>query len=194
MALLGSLSNYLPSMGSWKDVVSMVVWGFLLIGGTTFIALFIKQKVKYKYFGIVLKRRQSLESGVPESAVNYGKAGYFFDRKTGRTVFRIKYGMFPWQQFEMSKLPDPNFMIGNMVAYEQLNKDNLVQCKIDVDWTGKFKLAPVEDDLKHAAYLDFYEKEKVLNTSKMTPITVGFIVLGVILVAGIIVFYFLSKA
>ena len=193
MALLGGLGSMLPDFGSWQSLVSTLIWGLVLIGGITFGAIWVRNKIKYQYFGIVLRRRQSL-SKLPESVISYGKAGYFVNKKKGRTVFRIKYGKMPWQMFELSKLPDPEFMVGNMVIYEQLNKDNLVQCKMDVDWSGGLSLKPVEDDLKHAAYLDFYEKEQVLSTSRLTPLTVGFIVLGVILTAGIIVFYFLSKA
>jgi len=193
MALLGGLGSMLPDFGSWQSLVSTLIWGLVLIGGITFGAIWVRNKIKYQYFGIVLRRRQSL-SKLPESVISYGKAGYFVNKKKGRTVFRIKYGKMPWQMFELSKLPDPEFMVGNMVIYEQLNKDNLVQCKMDVDWSGGLNLKPVEDDLKHAAYLDFYEKEQVLSTSRLTPLTVGFIVLGVILTAGIIVFYFLSKA
>jgi len=193
MKLLGNMGNLLPKFASWQSLISTFIWSIILIGVITIAAIYIRNNIKYKYFGIVFRRRQSI-NGRPESVINYGKAGYFVNRKKGRTVFKIKYGKMPWQQFELHKLPDPEFMIGNIVAYEQLNKDNLVQCKIDVDWSGNLNLKPVEDDLKHAAYLDFYEKQQTLNISKLTPLTVGFIVLGVILTAGIIVFYFLSKA
>ena len=192
MVNLGGVSNLLPSFGSWQSLMSTFIWGLVLIGVIVFGAIYARNKIKYKYFGIIFKRRQSTD-GMPESVMNYGKAGYFISKKKRRTIFRVKFGAMPWQVVELSKLPDPKYMIGNMVAYEQLNKDNLVQCKINVDWNGGLNLKPVEDDLKHAAYLDFYDKEQVLSTSKLTPLTVGFVVLGVILTAGIIVFYFLSK-
>lgn len=178
---------------SLQSFIKMLFWGAIIGGGLGFGIKAIRDKLKYQYFGIIFKRRQSIEEGMPESRVSFGKAGYF-KKKSGKSVFRIKYGAMPWQQVELSKLPDPNFMIDKIVAYEQLNKDNLVQCKIDIDWNGLLKIEPVEDDLKYGAMLDIYEKDRILETKKITPLLIGMTILGVILVAGIIVFYFLSKA
>jgi len=190
-----SIDSLMPSMGAFSlaSFVKMLIYGSFIGGCLGFGIKFIKDKIKYQYFGIVLRRRQSLEQGIPESKVIWGKAGYF-TKKGGKSVFRIKWGLMPWQQVELSKLPNPEHMIDRFVVYEQLNKDNLVQCKIDIDWDGGLKIEPVEDDLKYGAMLDIYDKERILDTKKLTPLIVGMLVMGLILVAGIIVFYFLTKA
>jgi len=195
MSFFSSISSFAPSINSVGSVINVAIWG-LVIGVTiSVLVTLIKNKIKYKYVGEVFKRRQSIQGGEePSSEIYGGKAGYFKNKKTKRTVFRIKYGLMPWHIIELNKLPDPKYMIGNKVYYQQLNKDNFVQAKMDVDWEGKFKLTPVEDDTKSMAMMDIYDKQQVLNTSKLTPITVGFVVMGVILVTGIVVFYFLGKA
>lgn len=188
------LASLAPSLSfSLDSFVKMLLWGSLIGGGLGFIIKTIKDKVKYQYFGLILRKRQSLEDGVPESKTIWGKAGYF-TKRTGKTVFRIKYGAMPWQQVELSKLPDPSFMIDRIVMYEQLQKDNLVQCKIKIDWDGGLNIFPVEDDLVYGAQLQIYEKGMILDQNKLSPMVVGMTILGFILVAGIIVFYFLSKA
>jgi len=191
---LGSLIPLNFGSFSFKSLVNMFIWGSVIGSGLGVLIKVILDKVKYIYWGEVFKRRQEFESEIPSAKVIRGKAGYFKNRKNGRTVFRIKYGLMPWQQIELSKLPNPEYMVGNTVYYLQLNKDNLVQAKLSLDWDAGLKLKPVEDDLKHAAYLDYYDKERVLETSKLTPVTVGTIVLCMIIVAFIIGFYFLSKA
>lgn len=186
--------SLVPSMGfSLDSFVKMLLWGSLIGGGLGITIKILKDKIKYQYFGVILRKRQSLEEGIPETKTVWGKAGYF-KKRSGKSVFRIKYGAMPWQQVELSKLPDPSYMIDKIVAYEQLNKDNLVQCKIKIDWDGGLNIEPVEDDLKYGAMLDMYEKGKTLDASKLTPMVVGMTILGFILVAGIIVFYFLTKA
>lgn len=186
------VSSYFPNIGSLSNFIPMLVWG-IIFGGVLIVAvIFIRNKLKYVYYGIIFKRRQSLEEGIPESKVLKGKAGYF--NKKGKSVFRIKYGIKPWDMVELNKLPDPNYMLDNLAVYEQLNKDNLVQCKMDIDWDGGLKIVPVEEDLKYGALIDIYEKDKVLDTKKISTTTVGMIIIGMILVAGIIVYYFLSKA
>jgi len=175
-------------------IMNIVIWGVLLGGSVGVIIKVIRDKLKYKYQGEIFKRRQSDVEGIPDAVNLSGKAGYFKDKKTGRTVFRIKFGMMPWQQVQLNKLPDPKYMIGNKVYYVQLNKDNLVQAKLEVDWNGKFILNPVEDDLKAMAMMDIKDKESALNVTKMTPLVVGMVVMGLIIMSGIIVFYFLGKA
>lgn len=188
-------NSLMPSLSSFSlnSFVSMFLWGSLIGGGIGIGIKLLRDKIKYQYFGIILRRRQSLEEGIPETKTVWGKAGYF-TKRSGKSVFRIKYGVMPWQQVELSKLPDPQHMIDRIVAYEQLNKDNLVQCKIGIDWDGGLNIEPVEDDLKYGAMLDIYDKGKALDTSKITPMVVGMTILGFILVAGIVVFYFLTKA
>ena len=189
------INSLMPNLGTFSTVsfIKMLIYGSLIGGCLGFAIKFIKDKIKYQYFGIILRRRQSLEQGIPESKVVFGKSGYF-TKKGGKSIFRIKYGSMPWQHVELSKLPDPEHMIDRFVVYEQLNKDNLVQCKIDIDWDGGLKIEPVEDDLKYGAMIDIYDKERILETKKLTPMVVGMLVIGLILVAGIIVFYFLTKA
>jgi len=194
MGALTSLSKYIPAMDSWGAIINIIVWGLVLGVSIGVIVKVIRDKLKYKYQGEIFKRRQSDVEGIPDAVNLNGKAGYFKDRKTGRTIFRIKFGAMPWQQVQLNKLPDPKYMIGNKVYYVQLNKDNLVQAKLEVDWNGKFKLNPVEDDLKAMAMMDIKDKENALNVTKMTPLVVGMVVMGLIIMSGIIVFYFLGKA
>ena len=194
MSFLTSISQYVPAIDSWGSIIKILIWGLLLGVSVGMIIKVIRDKLKYQYQGEIFKRRQSDSEGIP-SAVNLsGKAGYFKDKKTGRIIFRIKFGLMPWQQVQLNKLPDPKYMIGNKVYYVQLNKDNLVQAKLDVDWNGKFTLNPVEDDLKAMAMMDIKDKESALNVTKMTPLVVGMVVMGLIIMSGIIVFYFLGKA
>ena len=194
MSFLTSITAYIPAMDSWSSIINILVWGLVLGVSIGVIVKVIRDKIKYKYQGEIFKRRQSNVEGVPDAVNLSGKAGYFKDRKTGRVVFRIKFGVMPWQQVQLNKLPDPKYMIGNKVYYVQLNKDNLVQAKMEVDWNGKFTLNPVEDDLKAMAMQDIKDKDNVLNVSKMTPVVVGMVVMGLIIMSGIIVFYFLGKA
>ena len=194
MGALSSISQYIPAVDSWGSIINILVWGLVLGVSIGVIVKVIRDKLKYKYQGEIFKRRQSDVEGIPDAVNLNGKAGYFKDRKTGRTIFRIKFGAMPWQQVQLNKLPDPKYMIGNKVYYVQLNKDNLVQAKLDVDWNGKFTLNPVEDDLKAMAMMDIKDKESALNVTKMTPLVVGMVVMGLIIMSGIIVFYFLGKA
>jgi len=187
--------QFIPGIGSVGSIAKMSVYGLLigtcLAGGIKFVRDF----VKYKYSAEVFKRRQeSFEDNLPQAQIISGKAGYFTRKSTGRNVFRIKYGKMPWERIELTKLPDPKYMIGNKVYYMQLQKDNFVQAKVSIDWDSGLKLEPVEDDLKYGAMQDILEKDGVLEQKRLTPLVAGIIVTGVILVAGIIVFYFLSKA
>lgn len=188
------LASIAPTAAGTASFLKMVIWGTLAISIITFVSIMIRNKVKYQYSAEVFKRRQDeFQDGLPTAVVLKGKAGYFMKR-TGKTVFRIKFGAMPWQQIELSKLPDPKYMIGNKVTYVQLNKDNYVQCKVEIDWLGKFSLEPVEDDLKYGASLDIAEKSAILKTESALARAMPFIMMGLILIAGIIVFYFNSKA
>jgi hypothetical protein len=190
-----SFESLIPSMGSFSlgSFIKVLLYGSIIGGGLGFGIKFIRDKIKYQYFGLIFRRRQSLEYGVPESKVVWGKAGYF-TKRSGKSTFKIKYGLMPWQQVELSKLPDPKHMIDKIVAYEQLNKDNLVQCRMNVDWDGGLDIQPVEDDLKYGAMLDIYDKGRTLENKILSPTVIGMMILGIILTAGIIVFYFLGKA
>ena len=184
----------MPSAGGVSSFLSVIIWGTIVITIVTIIAIIIRNKVKYQYSGVIYKRRQeNLQTGLPESVIIEGKAGYFVKKKR-KTVFRIKWGKMPWQQVELTKLPDPKYMVGNKVYYVQLNKDNYVQCKAEIDWEGAFKLEPVEDDLKYGAELDMAEKGVILDTKSTWDRAAPFVAMGIFLVVGIIVFYFNSKA
>jgi len=193
---LFSFSQLIPSFNFGGDLIGSFVKVFIFGGIMIFLAIIVKMiislKFTYIYRAEIFKRRQDYD-GMQTSVVSYGIAGYF-KKRSGKTVFRIRYGIRPSQVIELSKLPDPNYMIGNKVTYLQLNKDNFVQAKVKIDWEGKFQLEPVEDDLKFSAQLDIDERNRVLDTQKIKPVVVGMIVMGMIIVAGIIVFYFLSKA
>ena len=183
------------SFNSMSSFITTLIWGALVITIVTFIAILIRNKVKYTYYGYIYKKRQDdFYTNIPESKTVQGKAGYF--NKKGKTVFRIKFGMMPWQQIELSKLPDPTYMIDNNVYYLQLNKDNYVQAEMKIDWEGevrKLSLEPVEDDLKYGAKLDLAEKDRILNPKSTLEKITPFIVLGLIIFAGIITMYFIQK-
>lgn len=193
MGFFTSLNNLGFSAGMLESFLVVFAWGSLAGAIISAVGILIYRKIKYVYQGEIFKRRQDdLETGVPQSTIVSGIAGYF--NKKGKTIFRIKYGVMPWSKIELTKLPDPKYMIGNKVYYLQLNKDNWVQAKLFIDWNGELKLEPVEDDLKYGAMLDIYEKDRVLEAGKLSPVVVGMMIMGLIIVSGIVVFYFLSKA
>lgn len=187
------LTSLIPSAGSMASFVKTVMWGTILLTIFTTLAVIIRNKVKYQYYGFVFRRRQEdFQTGLPTSVRLNGKAGYF--SKKGKVVFRIKYGIMWWQQVQLTKLPDPQYMIGNTVFYIQLNKDNYAQAKLNVDWTKKgLSLEPVEDDLKYGAKLDIAEKDSILKTQSRLQQAAPFIILGIILMAGMIILYFIQR-
>ena len=188
-----SFSSFIPNASSISSFINILFWGGLVTVVFVVAGIMIYRKVKYQYYGEIYKRRQGIGGeGIPSAVIVRGKAGYF-TKKTGKTVFRIKWGELPWKKIELSKLPDPDHMIGNKVVYLQLNKDNLIQAKVSIDWNGVFKLEPVEDDLKYGAQLSMEENTKILDQKRMSPVVVGMVVMGLILISGIVVFYFLTK-
>ena len=191
--LSGITSKIIPTGINLGSMVWTMIW--IICGGAvlTLVGIFVRNRMKYVYYGLVFKRRQESIEGIPQAMIVQGKAGYF-KRKSGKSVFRIKYGMMPWQKIETSQLPDPKYMMGNTVILLQLQKDNYAQAKVKVNWEGEFNLEPIDDSLKFDALLELSEIDKVLATKKMSPVTVGMVVIGLIIVAGIIVYYFLGKA
>ncbi len=191
---LSKLSGIFGS-GGGTSFVTTLIWGLLIISVVVVVAIMIRNKVKYTYYGYIYKRRQDdLDTHLQRSQNIQGKAGYF--NKKGKTVFRIKFGSMPWQQVELTKLPDPNYMVGNNVYYLQLNKDNYVQAEMAIDWEGEkrgLKLEPVEDDLKYGAKLDLLEKSNILDTKSAFEKVAPMLVLGLIIFAGIITMYFLQQ-
>lgn len=192
---ISQLTNWIPlDFGSGMAMIRTLLWGLIIGFAIAFLIIFIRNKAKYKYYGLVFKRRQESIEGIPQAMLIQGKAGYF-KKKSGRTVFRIKWGSMPWQQVETSQLPDPKYMLGNTVILLQVQKDNYTQAKIGVDWEGEdFTLEPIDDSLKFDALLELSEVDRVLDTRKISPVTVGLIIMGLIIVTGIIVYYFLGKA
>ncbi len=192
----GTLGGF--SMAGVMQFLMIIVWGIIIIVPITVIALAIRNHMKYAYTARVFKRRQGDPfSGLPQSKKIEGKAGYFKRRKTGQTVFRIKFGKMPWQQIEVTKMPNPDHMQGNEVTYLQVQKDNFIQARSEIDWqTATTRIYPVEDDTTYGVNLDMKQKGTVLSSSgerfKQNALMVGGMVM--LLVAGIIVFYFLSKA
>lgn len=186
-------SQLIPNVGSWDSFFSILIWGVIFIGLITTAAIYGRNKVKYTYRAEVFKRRQEdFDSGIPSSKSIEGKAGYFVVR--GRTVFRIRYGWLPWQQIELTKIPDPKYMVDSKVYYIQLQKDNYVQAKFSIDWEGDFSLKPVEDDLKYGAQLDMMQKDAILNTKTTWEKFGGPIMMSFIFIAGIMAMYFVSKS
>jgi len=195
----GSLASYIPmDFGSGIGMLKVLLWSLIIGGGLGFLVVFLRNKIKYQYYGLVFKRRQESLEGIPQAMLVQGKAGYF-KKKSGRTIFRVKYGFMPWQQVETSQLPDPKFMLGNTVVFLQVQKDNFAQAKIVVNWEGSeeegniFKLEPIDDSLKFDALLELSEMDRVLDTKRMTPMVVGMMVIGFIIVTGIIVLYLVGR-
>ncbi len=155
----------------------------------------VKNKVKFKYRAEIERRRQTSADGTATSSKRLsGKAGYF--RKGSKMIFKIKYGFFPWNVIDLTKLPDPKYMDSeNTVYYLQLNKDSLVQAKKSVDWTnGGIELEPVESDMKYGALLDIHERDVILQQQSAWQKYGGPVLLSLIFVTGIVVFYFIQRA
>lgn len=190
--LLGGFSGLLPT--SVDQFVSLFIWGFLGFGGFIFAIIYIRNKVKYKYRGEILKRRQdSWQSGEPASKILEGKAGYF--KVKGISVFRINYGIMPWQSIDIKKLPDPKFMEDNKAYFLQYNVGELVQAKRMVDWENKgMSIIPVDSTTKDAAKVELKQYSDIFNTRSKLQENMGIAVLGFVLIAGIIAFYFVSRA
>lgn len=189
------ISQFLPTFSGMGGLLGSFVKIFIIgaIAGLLLVIVKFGMSIKFKYIyrAEIFKRRQEYDK-IPTAQINYGVAGYF-KKRSGKSVFRIRYGLRPSQVIELSKLPDPNYMVGNKVTYLQLNKDNFVQAKVNIDWDGGLGITPVEDDLKFSAELDINEKMRVLDANKVKPVVVGMIIMGLIIIAGIVVFYFLNQ-
>lgn len=190
-------------IGAVGGLFSTLLWGLLGAGLVGVFIYFLNSKMKYKYNVLVIKRRDSKYKTINDDKsdiVISGKGGYFKQKNTGRTEFRIKTGSKPSDQIVLTKMPDPRYMIGNLVIYQQVQKDNMVQSEINTKWTVEnekgyeVEISPVEDDTKHSAWLDMAEVEKVLNADGNKAVKTAATVLGFIIVGGIIVFWFLRDA
>lgn len=192
---LSMITRWIPTdFVSGISMTRTLLWGLILGVAFIFLVVFIRNKIKYQYYGLCLRRRQDSFEGIPQAMLVQGKAGYF-KKKSGKTVFRIKYGLAPWKTIETAQLPDPEFIVGNTIVLLQLQKDNFTQAKIEIDWVGKkFKLEPIDDSLKYDAMLELSEIDRALETKKISATTIGILIMGLIIVSGIIVYYFLGKA
>lgn len=190
--VLGGFKGLLP--GSVNEFVTLFIWGFLIFGSFISAIVFIRNKIKFRYRGEVLKRRQdSWQTGQPTSKILQGKAGYFKVR--GINVFRIKYGIMPWQMIDIKKLPDPKYMEDNKAYFLQYNIGELVQARRVIDWeTETMKIIPVDSTTKDAAKTELKQYNDIFTTKNRLAENMGIAVLGFILIAGIIAFYFVSKA
>jgi len=188
-----SFSQFIPTAESMGSYVKVLLYGMIIVGVLTVAIIWIRNKIKYQYFSVIFKRREDdFEFDLPTSKTIFGKAGYFY--RKGKTIFKTKYGLAPWHIVELSKLPDPQYMIGNTVFYLQLNKDNFVQARVKVDWQGNLSLEPVEDDLKYGAELDIREKSNILKVESPLLKWLGPIIMGFIFIAGLVAMYFVRKS
>lgn len=187
--------NQLLAVGVWQQFLGLFVWLVLGLGGLITIIVFIRQKIKYSYKGVVFRRRSNdPETGIPQADMIQGKAGYF--NKGNNRIFRIRYGAMPWQVVEIKKTPNPKYMnIRNTAYFMQYDEGQLVQVKVDLDWENALmKISPVDSTTKAAAKLELSEFNRIFTTSNRLKENMGIFIMGFILVAGIVAFYFVSKA
>lgn len=190
-----NLQNFIPSSGMISLIITGILWLVLAGGGIAGLVMFIRNKLKYKYYGEINKRRYwDDESPFSQTKHIEGKAGYFNSRKNGQ-VFRIKYGLMPWHIIELKKKPNPEYMLDNKVYYNQYNEHQLIQAKAQIDWDyNGVKISPIDSNLKDEIEYDISSRERVLATSPNKTMIIGMSILGFILVAGIIVIWFMTKA
>lgn len=192
--------NYSSVISGWfsassiDQLISMFLWGFLFIGVLAMSVKLIRDKVKYKYHGVVQKRRQvDWMTGQPSSKKVEGKAGYF--KSNGRPIFRIKYGWMPWHVIDIKKLPDPNYMQDNTAYFLQYNVGEYTQAKMNIDWdTETIKIEPVDSTTKAAAKQELSDYSFVFAASNKLKENLGIAIMGFLLIAGLIAYYFVNKA
>ena len=187
------INNWFSAAGI-NQFITMFLWGF---GGIAVIALgakFIRDKIKYRYHGVVQKRRQvDWMTGQPSSKKVEGKAGYF--QSNGRPIFRIKYGWMPWQVIDIKKLPDPNYMQDETAYFLQYNVGEYAQAKMNINWeTETIKIEPVDSTTKAAAKQELSDYSFVFSASNKLKENLGIAIMGFLLIAGIIAYYFVNKA
>lgn len=192
--------SLIPDVGGWfsagaiNQTVAVTVWTVIIFSALVIIGVIIRNIVKYRYYGEIYKRRQfNWSTGEPESEKVSGKAGYF--KKGDLPVFKVNYGWMPWQKIVIKKLPDPRYMQNKTAVFLQYNVDELVQAKKVIDWdTNEIKIEPVDSTTKAAAKQDMKEYSNILTVKNKLMENIGIISMGFILVAGIVAFYFISKA
>lgn len=179
---------------NFSALLTMFMWSFgaLIIIGVSIKV--IKDLIKYQYRGVVQKRRQSdWMTGNPSSRKVEGKAGYFTEK--GLPVFRIKYGLMPWQIINIKKLPDTEYMQDNTAYFLQYNVGEFVQAKLNIDWdTETVKVEPVDSTTKAGAKQDLVSYNNIFNTRSRLQENLGIAILGFIIVGGLIAYYFVNQA
>ena len=187
------VSGYLSS-GSVNQIVLTTVWTVIIFGVIVLIGMFIRDRVKYRYRGEVYKRRQfNWATGMPESEKIEGSAGYFRQREL--PIFKIRYGFMPWQRVVIKKLPDPRYMQNRTATFLQYNIGELVQAKKEIDWdTGTIKIQPIDSTTKAAAKAEMNQYSSILSVKSKLMENIAIISMGFILIAGIVAFYFVSRA
>ncbi len=189
------ISDVIPSGGQVTSLLGTFIWGLLLFGIFVVAILMVRNRMVMRYAGeIHLMRQDDWETNAPSSKILKGKAGYIGSKKVGQ-IFRIKYGPMPWHVIDIKKLPDPRYMVGNTAYFLQYNIGELVQAKKIVNWsTEEITISPVDSTTKAAAKSELMNYNSILNWQRMTPQMMAIASLTIVLVAGIIVFFFLSKA
>lgn len=190
---LGGISQYFGG-GSLTSIISTIVWFTIIVAVFAVIIIFVRNRIKYRYYCEVYKRRQfNWQTGNPESEKIQGKAGYF--KQGDLPVFKIQYGLMPWQKVIIKKLPDPRYMQNKTAIYLQYNVGELVQAKKQIDWENSLiTIEPVDSTTKAAAKAEMKEYSNILTVKNKLMENIGIISMGFILVAGIVAYYFISKA
>lgn len=191
--------NSLFSVGVLTSTLTMAFWVFLGLMVIAGVWVFARERLVYKYWGEVEKRRAvDWRTNIPTSEVVRGKAGYI-KTKDGH-VFKIKWGIMPWQNIVIKKLPNPKYMVGNTAYFIQYDVGEIVQAKKVIEWDyldpekGRIIIEPVDSNTKAAAKLDMKEYSMVFKVTDKLKENMGIIIMGFILVAGIISIYFVNKA
>lgn len=180
------------------SALQMAFWVFILIFVIGIIWYFARERLVYKYWGEIEKRRSDdWRTGEPTSDIVRGKAGYI-KTKQGH-VFKIKWGMMPWQNVTVMKLPNPKYMKGNTAYFIQYDVGELVQAKKNIVWdydtgTAKVEIEPVDSNTKAAAKMEIKDYSMVFKVTDRLKENMGIVIMGFILVAGIISIYFVNKA
>lgn len=182
------------SASSVESVITTFLWSFGALIVIAIILFYIRDKIKYKYYGQVLKLRQNeWGTGEPSSKIIRGKAGYF--KSKGLPIFRINFGPMPWQTIDIKKLPDPAYMQDETAFFLQYNLDEYVQSKMVIDYeTNTIKVEPVDSTTKAGAKQDLAAFSKVFETNSRLQENMGIAVMGFVMIGGLIAYYFVNKA
>lgn len=182
------------SPGTIDQFLAWFTWGFLTLALVATVGIIIRNKLKYQYYGEVIKRRQSnWQDGEPDGKIIRGKAGYF--NQKGKRVFRIKHGWKPWEMMTLRSLPDPAFMQDNTAYFIQFNEGEVVQAQRIIDWTsGTDRIIPVSNTTKAGAKEELRSYGKIFTKQSKLQENMGIAIMGFILISAIISLYFVQKA